>query len=105
MFMNYETFSKKKLPYKTMHEVLPSAIGVRKKVRLFHTLHNSALCAIVALSQKSRVLLKDVDVLESIVEKMAVNSGCEYDEKLLLIEAPLCSKARKALEEEGWDIL
>ncbi|MEA1920180.1 MAG: hypothetical protein U9N52_10095 [Campylobacterota bacterium] len=102
--MNYETFTRQKHAYKNMNEIAPAAIGVRKKVRLFQTLHDSKMSAIVALSQKSRVLLKDVAILESIVEKMAVYGNCNYEEKLLLIEGPLCSKARAALEELGWDI-
>jgi len=102
--MTYETFSRQQHPYNKMHEIAPSVIGVRKKVRLFQALHLNTFTAIIALSQKSRVLVKDVSVLESIVEKMALYVECEFDHKLLLIDAPLCSKAEAALQKLGWDI-
>jgi len=102
--MTYETFSREQQRYKKMHEIAPSAIGVRKKVRLFQALHTNTFTAIIALSQKSRVLLKDVSVLESIVEKMALYTECDFEHKLLLIDAPLCSKAEATLRDLGWDI-
>jgi hypothetical protein len=102
--MTYETFSRQQHSYKKMNEIAPAAIGVRKKVRLFQALHANTFTAIIALSQKSRVLLKDVSVLESIVDKMAIYADCHFNHKVLLIDAPLCSKAEAALQKLGWDI-
>ncbi len=104
MKMTYETFVKHAKQPAQIREIEPSLLKIRKKVRLFQAKEEGVLCAVVALSQKSRVLLKDVAVLESIVEKMALYGGYDFRAKLLLLEAPICSKAQNALESQGWEI-
>jgi hypothetical protein len=103
--MTFESFEHHHSNYQQMQEITPASIGIRKKVRLFMARREGRLSAIVALEQKSRVVLKDVVVLESIVEKMEHLVAADFTAKVLLMEAPLCSKARRALEEQGWDIL
>lgn len=103
---NLEILSRNRFASARMHELTPAQLGIRKKVRLFHARENDgSSSAVIALTQKSRVVLKDVVVLEQIIGKMALYSQCIYSRKVLLIEAPLCSKARSALEDEGWDII
>ncbi len=106
MMSDLETLKRNRFSSARMHELNPAQLGIRKKVRLFHARENDgSISGVIALTQKSRVVLKDVAVLEQIIEKMAFYSQSIHNRKVLIIEAPLCSKARNALEDEGWDIV
>ena len=91
--------------YKKMQEVLPKELGIRNKIRIYRaTDTNGVFWAIFAVSQKSRLLMKDVHKFEEIYAKLVVFSEHEYKHKILFIDAPLCSKAEIAFKEIGWKI-
>jgi len=97
--------SKGKL-YKKLVEVAPRELGIRNKIRIFHaTDTNSYFTAIFMVSQKSRLLMKDVVKFEEIYQKFVSYSGHNFKYKILIIDAPLCSKAEKAFKEASWKIL
>lgn len=58
----------------------------------------------IALSKKSRVLLKDVEIFEEIIVKLSVFCGHNFQHKVIFIDAPLCSKAKKAFIDQGWKL-
>ena len=91
--------------YKKMIEIKPSQLGVRNKLRIYHATDTKGyFSAIFAVSQKSRLLMKDVKKLEEIYYKLVIFSDHNFKHKVLFIDAPLCSKAKAAFIECGWSL-
>jgi len=92
--------------YKSLVEIQPKELNVRNKIRIFSaTDTNGYYTAIFVVSQKSRLLMKDVLKFEEIYQKLVTYSGHNYKYKILSIDAPLCSKAKKAFGEAKWKII
>jgi len=105
MQMVVDTLRKKGKIYKKMQEIDPSELGVRNKIRLYKaTDTNGYFWAIFAVSQKSRLLMKDVHKFEEIYAKLVLFFDHNFKHKIIFIDAPLCSKAKEALISQGWKI-
>ena len=92
--------------YKKLVEIQPKELKVRNKIRIFSATDiNSYYTTIFMVSQKSRLLMKDVIKFEEIYQKLVTYSGHNYKYKILIIDAPLCSKAKKAFGEAKWKII
>ena len=92
--------------YKKLVEVQPKELGIRNKIRIFSaTDTNGYFSTIFMVSQKSRLLMKDVVKFEEIFQKLVTYSGHNYKYKILIIDAPLCSKAKKAYSGAKWKII
>ncbi len=92
--------------YKQLAEVQPKELSVRNKIRIFSaTDMNGYYTAIFMVSQKSRLLMKDVSKFQEIYQKLVTYSGHNYKYKILIIDAPLCSKAEKAFRDAKWKII
>jgi len=97
--------SKGKL-YKELVEVAPKELKIRNKIRIYSALDTKGYyTAIFMVSQKSRLLMKDVIKFEEIYAKLVTYSGHNFKHKILIIDSPLCSKAKKAFGEAAWKIL
>lgn len=91
--------------YKKMQEVSPKELGIRNKIKIYKaTDMHGYFWAIFAVSQKSRVLMKDVHKFEEIYAKLSLYCDHNFKHKILFIDAPLCSKAEAAFIETGWKI-
>ena len=60
--------------------------------------------AIFAISQQSRILMKDVHKMQEIYTKLTLFCEHNFKHKIIFIDAPLCSKAKLAFKESGWKI-
>ena len=91
--------------YKKMVEVSPKELGIRNKIKIYKaTDTNGYFWAIFAVSQKSRLLMKDVHKFEEIYGKLTLFFDHKFKHKVIFIDAPLCSKAASAFKEAGWKI-
>jgi len=100
------TLQSKKLIYKKMEEIIPSKLNIRNKIRIFHTLDLSSRYGVtLVISQKSRVLQKNVLVFNSIVEKVALYVDHKVITKVIIIDAPLCSKAAALFKVHKWKVI
>jgi hypothetical protein len=105
MQMVVDTLRKKGKIFKKMQEVSPKDLGVRNRIKIYKaTDTNGYFWAIFAVSQKSRILMKDVYKFEEIYLKLTLLFEHNFKHKVLFIDAPLCSKAEKAFKEAGWKI-
>ncbi|HIC45051.1 MAG TPA: hypothetical protein EYO73_12465 [Sulfurimonas sp.] len=92
--------------YKKLEEIQPKDLKIRNKVKLYAALDlNRYYNAIIIVSQKSRLLMKDVVKLEEIVQKMAIYRDHQFKGKTLVLDAPLCSKAKAAFIKAKWKII
>jgi len=105
MQMVVDSLRQKGKIYKKMQEVSPRELGIRNKIKMYKATDiNGYFWAIFAVSQKSRLLMKDVHKFEEIYTKLTLYCGHNFKHKILFIDAPLCSKAKAAFKTQGWKI-
>ena len=105
MQMVVDSLRQKGKIFKKMQEISPKELGIRNKIKIYKaTDTNGYFWAIFALSQKSRILMKDVHKMQEIYGKLTVFCEHNFKYKIIFIDAPLCSKAKAAFIESGWKI-
>ena len=89
-----------------LSEVSPKELGTRKRITLYVGVNlEGYYCSVMVLSKKSRVLRKEAEVLEELHQKMESWKGTRIPKKYIRVDAPLCSKAKAWMEQEGWKFL
>jgi len=92
--------------YKRFEEIAPAQLGIRNRIRIFHAVDTRGyFTALFLISQKSRVLMKDVKKMEEIYRKLVLFCDHNFKFKRIKIDAPLCSKAAAAFAAAGWELL
>ncbi len=105
MQMVVDSLRQKGKIFKKMQEIPPKELGIRNKIKIYKaTDTNGYFWTIFALSQKSRILMKDVHKMQEIYAKLTVFCEHNFKYKIIFIDAPLCSKAKAAFIEAGWKI-
>jgi len=105
MQMVVDSLRKKGKIYKKMLEIAPKELGIRNKIKIYKATDQTGyFWAIFAVSQKSRILMKDVHKFQEIYAKLTVFCEHNFKYKIIFIDAPLCSKAKAAFKEAGWKI-
>lgn len=105
MQMVVDSLRQKGKIYKNMQEIAPKELKIRNKIRIYKATDTKGyFWAIFAVSQKSRILMKDVHKFEEIYSKLALYCDHNFKYKIIFIDAPLCSKAEKAFIETGWKL-
>ena len=100
-----EYLQKKNLIFKSLKEVTPKELGSRKKIELYLGINLKGYYALVMnVEKKSRVLRKEAGELMALHEKLEKYIDSKIMKKYMIIKAPLCSKAKALLEENGWKI-
>jgi len=83
----------------------PKILKIRSKVELFKGVDKNKFIAIIGVKQKSRILMKDMAKFEDIVDKMTQYYNHTFDLKKIIVDAPMCSKASKAMRDNGWEVV
>jgi hypothetical protein len=105
MQMVVDSLRKKGKIYKKMQEISSKELAIRNKIKIYKATDvRGYFWAIFAVSQKSRLLMKDVHKFEEIYAKLIIYCEHNFKHKVIFIDAPLCSKAEKAFKEAGWKI-
>ena len=105
MQMVVDSLRQKGKIYKKMQEIAPKELGIRNKIKIYKATDTSGyFWAIFAVSQKSRLLMKDVRKFEEIYAKLTLFCAHNFKHKIIFIDAPLCSKAQAAFKSQGWKI-
>jgi len=100
-----EKMQAKHLICKTLESLEPKVLGSRKKVGLYVGVDlKKFYCIVMHLCKKSRVLRKEVETLLALHEQMESYKKTKIIKKYIWIQAPLCSKAKALLEENGWKV-
>lgn len=100
-----EYFNTKDILFKEIKEVLPKDLGSRKKIKIYlATSIKNEYYSIFILDSKSRFLRKNANDLLELNSKLADMTEHNFKIKELLISSPLCSKAKKFLEEQKWRV-
>ena len=100
-----ELLQQKNIIFKSLKEIAPKEIGSRKKISLYIGIDlKGYYTLIMQIEKKSRVLQKEATELMLLHEKIEHYIDAKITKKYLIIKAPLCSKAKALLEENGWKV-
>ena len=96
---------KKDIIFKDLNEISPKELNSRKKIGIYSgTTVEKEYAAIFIYDAKSRFIRKNVEDLEKMFDTLVEYKGHNFRKKFLLISSPLCSKAKKTLEENKWSV-
>ena len=91
--------------YKKIQDIPPKSLAIRNKIKIYKaTDMNGYFTAIFGVSQKSKLLMKDVHKFEEIYMKLTLYCDHNFKYKILFIDAPICSKATAAFKCAGWKL-
>ncbi len=100
-----EYLNHKNIIFKSLKEITPKELGSRKKVSLYVGIDLKGYYALVMqVEKKSRVLRKEADEFLDLHEKLESYIDSKVTKKYIIINAPLCSKAKAMLEEHKWKV-
>ncbi|RXJ88517.1 hypothetical protein CRV01_12270 [Arcobacter sp. CECT 8983] len=95
----------KDILFKDIEEVSPKELKSRKKIKIFvATSTNKDYYAIFIVDSKSRFIRKNAEDLMQMEALLAQYKEHNFKKKELIISSPLCSKAKKLLEENKWRV-
>ena len=95
----------KDILFKDIKQVAPKELGSRKKVEIFvATSIYKEFYAIFIINAKSRFIKKNAQDLLALYNKLVDFQEHNFKKKELIISSPLCSKAKKFLEENKWSV-
>ncbi len=91
--------------FKSLTPIAPKALGSRKRIAIYLGVDTEGFyAALFHLAKKSRVLRKEAGEIEALYDALVSYNGAHIPRKIILIDAPLCSKAKALLEERGWKV-
>jgi len=100
-----EYLQEKHIIFKSLKSITPKELGSRKKIELYLGVDLKDYYSVVMLvEKKSRVLRKEAEELMLLHEKLEKYIDSTIKKKYMIIKAPLCSKAKALMEENGWKI-
>jgi len=101
-----ELLQQKHMVFKSLKEIAPKEIGSRKKVGLYIGVDLKGYYNLVMqIEKRSRILQKEAGEFMVLHEKLEHYIDAKITKKhLLIMKAPLCSKAKALLEENGWKV-
>ena len=100
-----EFLSKKKMLFKSMSQISPKELGSRKRLLIYLAVDMSNYYnLIIYISKKSRFIQKDAKDLIDLHNRVERLKDIIIKKRILLIDTPICSKAKGMLIEEGWRV-
>ncbi|MEA2112171.1 MAG: hypothetical protein U9P71_09005 [Campylobacterota bacterium] len=106
MTLLFKELYKMKHNFKQIQEISPKELGIRNKITIHYGIDSSnSQVALLGINQKSRILIKDVPKFEAIMTKLSNFVGYKFSKKVLILKAPICSKALKALQERNFTVM
>ena len=100
-----EYLQQHKIIFKSLKPISPKELGSRKKITIYLGVDLKGYYAdVMVLAKKSRVLRKEAGELMTLHEKLERYIDSSIKKKYIVIDAPLCSKAKALLEENGWTV-
>jgi len=95
----------KNLLFKSLKQITAKSLESRKKIDIYVGVDlKNYYVLILHLEKKSRVISKEVEVLMQLHEKVEQFMDTKIKKRYIIIKAPLCSKAKKLLEDNGYKV-
>ncbi len=91
---------------KKLTPISPKALGSRKKIAMYLGVDvEGYYCSVMVIEKKSRVLRKEAEELAALHAKLETFADTAITKRYIQVKAPLCSKAKAWMEQEGWVFL
>ena len=101
-----ETLQRAGILCKKLTSVSPKELGTRKKITLYVGVDlKGYYCSVMVLEKKSRVLRKEAEALAALHARLETYADAAITKRYVQVKAPLCSKAKAWMEQEGWVFL
>lgn len=98
-------YTNKDIIFKDIQKIEPKSLGSRKKIDIYSaTSVKGDYYCIFKIDAKSRFLKKNAQDLLVIEDALSSYVEHNFKKKELIITSPLCSKAKKYLEDEKWSV-
>ncbi|XOB62721.1 hypothetical protein ACMC56_02670 [Campylobacterota bacterium DY0563] len=98
-------YNKKDILFKEIEEIAPKDLKSRKKIKIYvATSIQKEYYAIFIIDSKSRFIRKNAEDLMLLLEDLVSFQEHNFKKKELLISSPICSKAKKLLENDKWRV-
>ena len=91
---------------KSLNEIDLAIINSRKKAKIFSGVTDkNYFIFIIDIGQKSRFVVKNAKEVIELEKKLEMVENHIYKKKYIVLNSPLCSKAKDFLIKEKWKIL
>lgn len=91
---------------KSLNEVDPAILKSRKKVKIFSGVTDkNYFIVIINIEQKSRFVVKNAKEIADLEKRLEVAKNHIYKKKYIVLNSPLCSRAKDFLIKDNWKIL
>lgn len=98
-----EHYRHKSIIFKSLKPIPVKELGSRKKIDVYIGVDlQGYYVVVIGVKKQSRILRKEAFELTGFHSKLEVHIDSKITKKYLCIKAPLCSKAKRLLEEDGW---
>ena len=98
-------YTNKNIVFKQIEQIEPKALGSRKKIEIYSaTSVKSEYFCIFKIDAKSRFLRKNAQELMDMEALLASHVAHNFKKKEVIINSPLCSKAKAFLKENSWSV-
>ena len=97
---------KNKLLFSRLEPIPLKALGSRKHLQCYFGVNlNKEFGVIFVNPSKTRILSKELKIMEDLVLRVETIKGCRVRKKILCLQAPICSKASLEFKKTKWRVL
>lgn len=98
-----ERLAKANIIFKSLRPIAPQELGKKKQIEIYiGTQLNGYYALILGVERKSRIVRKNANDYVALHQQAQIYNDSKIYKKYILVNAPLCSKAKAILIEEGW---
>jgi len=91
---------------KSLDEIDLAILKTRKKIKVFSGITDKRYFIVIfTINQKSRFIVKNAKEIIELENRLEVVRNHAYKKKYMVLESPLCSRAKAFLTKENWKIL
>jgi hypothetical protein len=101
-----EFLAKNNIVFKSLKAILSSQLESRKKINIYLGVDlKNNYCCLFQINKKSRFITKDANEIIDLTQKLEVFNESKIKCRYIVISSPLCSKAKRFLEENGFRVM
>jgi len=101
-----EFFKNKKLLFSELRSINLKDFGIKKRYKIYEGVDiKNRYVLIIIIDRKSRFLSRDAESILGTVEIIKEKKDHGYKLIYTLISSPICSKAKKILEDRGYKVI
>ena len=96
---------RQRLLFERLEPIALSELGSKKRLECYLGVDSTKHYNVIFVNPgKTRILQKDFEQLEALVERLETLKGHRILKRLLFSQAPVCSKAITRYQQEGWKV-